>query len=261
MQPLQTLTTAQRSKFWIDVPLEWAAVTGEERMCGLGDFFEQLLALLRNRVNNPHFKKRKRDKNTMCNFRYQDGDNFIYREFWRGLDSHGATFEYTSDPFQNNSKWYLVLLPVTDDNIIHRIVRSLEKEWPDSSLNTMSVAMVLYTLGEECAVAFMFSMSKTRSVQKVVSVLGKGVIACTMLPWRVAKCVEWFFNANYRDGVQEQVTLAETWNDDILEQQVIVIVTPMHNYMNAVGAAEAGEAEDGAAEAGEAEEGAAEAGL
>jgi hypothetical protein len=247
MQPLQTLTTAQRSKFWTDLPREWVAVNGGERMCRLGDFFEQLLNLL---AHNPKFKGRKRDRHKVCKCRDRETDNVIYRDFWRGLDSHGETLTRTSTGFHNSSKWYLLLLPVTDDSIIHRIVRSLEKKWPDSTLEALSVAMVLSTLREERAVFFMFSMPRVQQVKQIVSVLGPGVIACTMLPKRVSKLVELFFNKNHRGDGQAQVTLTKTWDNDILEQDVVAHVAPMRIYAVEPGAAEAGAVEAGAVEAG-----------
>ena len=229
------LTTRERTTFWETLPPTWTIKlenTGGIKLWEVhrvGKFLQLVLEMLQATCYSK-FRKRHPPAKHQPYPEYKDSD--MFHNFWNAISSHGrldcATYRNKAVSMYGQSKWFMVFLPIPDMNIIHRVVHSLEKQWPGCSAG-ISVAIVMSTFNVEKGILFAFVLPKIVYAQQVATSMGLGVIACTLLPKRVSVSLEWFFNSNYVEGVKRQVPLSDACNGD--QQQVFAMVAKMNSYM------------------------------
>lgn len=227
---LVPLSPAERSSCWDRLPREWSLlVDAEVRVFTLDKFIQRLLGLLQE-PSYSSFRKRHKAGNNDCHpLVYTDND--MFHAFWQQIVSHGSVaeraFQDVAVSTYGKSTWYLLLLSVEDDNVLHRLVHSLEKEWPGCS-SGISIVMDLFTFDQERVVIFAWKMPERVYAQRVFSVVQKGVLAYTMVPKRVALSLEWFAKKHIPTAGKTFVFLSEAC---IKQQEVIAVVAPMTSYM------------------------------
>jgi len=219
--------------FWDVLPREWSLrVNSVVQVYTVDVFLQKLLDLLQDPAYSSFRKRHKSGNNDSHPVHYTDRD--MFHEFWIRIGSHGSVKQVVCRDVAKSkygtSKWYMLLLPVQDDSIIYRVVHSLQKQWPGCSA-CMSVSLVLQTFDKERAIVFSFTMQEPVWTQQVLAMLEMGVIACTMLPRRVALSLEWFSKQHdpTSDKPSKQVVLHEACSGH--QQEVIAVVARMTSYL------------------------------
>ena len=197
----------------------------------VGDFLQQLFGLLQDR----HYTTIRQRTIASDSRPINSEDNYLFDRFFVETLSHGSVQE----PFIRDKavstygrcRWYLLLLAVMDENIVHRVVHSLQEKWPGCSAGK-SVAFVLATSNLERAVAFAFQMPTPLYVQEVISVVEMGAIACTMLPRRASVKLDRFIDSHISiSGVEQtNVRLSEACHHT-QQQDVFAVVASMASYL------------------------------
>ena len=230
---LYPLSAEEQQEFWDLLPRQWCICReGRWEVFLVGDFLLLLLALLQTPRYSCFSKRHKAESHHPRPVISQD--NAMFHNFWHTICLHGVsdkkTYSKVAVSTYGKSKWYMLLLPVKDDNVIHRVVHSLQKQWPGCSAG-MSIALVLSTFQKERTLLFAFAMPEPVYAQQVASAFGMGVIACTMLPRRVSKSLEWFFKQHYDESCtkQTQVPFPEACFAE--QQQVFAVVAKMASYI------------------------------
>ena len=198
-------------------------------MFTLDKFIQRLLGLLQE-PSYSSFRKRHKAGNNDCHpVVYTDND--MFHAFWQQIVSHGSVaeraFQDVAVSTYGKSTWYMLLLPIEDENVTHRLTHSLEKEWPGCS-SGMSVTIALLTSNQERVAMFAWKMPGPVYAQRVFSVVQKGVLAYTMVPKRVALSLEWFAKKHTPTTGRTEVCLSKAC---IEQQEVIAVVALMTHYM------------------------------
>lgn len=198
---LVAISATEDRFFWDVLPREWSLrVNSVVQVYTVDVFLQKLLDLLQDPAYSSFRKRHKSGNNDSHPVHYTDRD--MFHEFWIRIGSHGSVKQVVCRDVAKSkygtSKWYMLLLPVQDDSIIYRVVHSLQKQWPGCSA-CMSVSLV--------------------------------VIACTMLPRRVALSLEWFSKQHdpTSDKPSKQVVLHEACSGH--QQEVIAVVARMTSYL------------------------------
>ena len=200
----------------------------------VGEFLQKLFGLLQER-NYTTTRARSQTSNASVGRPIKGKDNGLFLTFFAEILSHGSA----KKPFirdkavssHGRCRWYMLLLAVTDENIIHRVVHSLQQTWP-GCIAGKSVSFVLVTSKMERAVAFAFEMPTPIYVQRVISVVEMGAIACTMLPQRMSVVLDHFIQSNLSISADEQthVHLREACHQ-AKQQEVFAVVARMTSYL------------------------------